>query len=326
MRFFARALSVVLAVGSIACSFAADASAPKFELAGMDGIIEGIAYRAKTDEYFFGDVDNRCVWRRDRSGHVAKFSAGNPALFGVFGLTVDEKHHRLWAATSMIPGVTGFTPADKGHAALVAIDLLSGRVLDAYPAPLDGKDHVFGDLFLAPDGIVYVTDSAAPVIWKLANRGTRLEALTESPQFHSLQGVGLLSDRRTLVVTDYAHGLFAVDRSMGAIRPIPAPEGADVRGLDGLVVEGDHVIAVQNGSDPNTVVRLTLAPEARAITKVETVSVPADGFTDLTLLARGPSGLCVIANSGWALANPAKCPTVPTHTVRVFELETQSTR
>ena len=59
-------------------------------LPGRTGIMEGIAWRARTGDLFLGDVRHRGIWRRDREGRLARFSAEDESILGVFGLALDE--------------------------------------------------------------------------------------------------------------------------------------------------------------------------------------------------------------------------------------------
>jgi tetratricopeptide (TPR) repeat protein len=138
------------------------------ELTAQTGIIEGLAWRERTGDLFLGDVHQRCIWRRDRAGMVTRFTVEDEELLGVFGLAIDEKRGALWAATSALPEMSGFTAAHKGQAALAEFDLATGDLRRVLAVPADGRDHVLGDLLLAPDGTLYLTDSTAPVVWQFA--------------------------------------------------------------------------------------------------------------------------------------------------------------
>jgi hypothetical protein len=292
-----------------------------FTLPGTTGIIEGLAFRERTGDYFFGDVHHRCVWRRNPDGRLARFSPPGDALLGVFQIALDETRGLLWAATAMLPETSGYTAAQKGRAALAALDLATGTIARIYPLPADQRDHVLGDLTLAPDGTIYATDSTAPLIWTLAPGAAAPAIFVESPTFASLQGLGLVDRGRKLLVADYANGLLTVDLATRAIAPLSPPAHATLLGLDGFLVEGDAIIAVQNGVTPQRVVRLTLSPDATRLTAFAVLAAALPDFDDLTLLTRTPAGPVVIANSGWsAFADPKNPPTSP-RPVRLFRLD-----
>ena len=98
---------------------AAGADEAAWAITDMDGIIEGLAIHPVTLESFFSDVHNRCIWYRDVSGPTAvmkKFSADSDGLLGVFALKIDADRHTLWASSSALPEMKGYTDADKGRA------------------------------------------------------------------------------------------------------------------------------------------------------------------------------------------------------------------
>ncbi|MBS0664570.1 MAG: hypothetical protein JSR48_14985 [Verrucomicrobia bacterium] len=270
------------------------------ELPAMDSIIEGVACRAAMNEWFFGDVRQRCVWRRDANGRVTRFSPPDGDLQGVFNVTVDEPRRLLWLSTSALPEIKGFAPALKGRGGICALDLDSGQIRRRVELDADGRDHCLGDLLLAPDGTLYATDSVAPVIWRLAPGGTRLEPWLESPEFASLQGLALVDRGRLLLVSDYANGLWRID--LATRRPVLIPPVANFTqlGLDGLLADGDRVVAVQNGISPQRVVRLTFDRDYRRVTSSEVLAAAQPRLDDLSLATFAGSRIHVIARSGWA--------------------------
>src|SRR5436189_4950267 len=98
-------------------------------------------------------------------------------------MAVDAKRGVLWVATSSLPQVDGFREADRDTAALVKLDLRSGRVL-ATLRPNDKEKHLFGDVTLAADGEVFVSDSSSPIVFLFeGGRLTQCErGLSESVQ------------------------------------------------------------------------------------------------------------------------------------------------
>ena len=66
-----------------------------FTLREVTGLIEGIAWREKTGEFYFSDVHHRTVWMRNKDGGLRRFTPEGDELFGVFGLAVDESSGAL---------------------------------------------------------------------------------------------------------------------------------------------------------------------------------------------------------------------------------------
>jgi sugar lactone lactonase YvrE len=273
-----------------------------FELPGMSGLVEGIAWREKTGECFFGDVHLGTIWRRGADGAVSKFAPGDSGqrLPGVFGLEVDEKRGSLWAALSALPEMRGFTPELKGRAGIAELDLATGAIRRLLLVQAGDGEHVFGDLLVADDGSVFVTDSAESVIWRLAPRGETLERWAGSPEFLSLQGLVFSGDGSALVVAAYGNGLLRVDRATRDVMRLPAPIGTTLLGVDGIERAADGAfILVQNGIDPARVVRVELAEDARAIRALSVLESGHASLADPTLLCRAGEEMLVIGDAGW---------------------------
>ena len=280
-------------------------------LPGVDGIIEGLACHPVTHNWYFGDVRNRCIWIRtgsDATATIRKFSADTDNLAGIFGLKLDEKHNSLWAATAALPEMKGYTAADEGRAALVEFDLATGRVKRSFAVPADGHPHVLGDLLLAADGSVFTSDSTAPIIWRLAPVATQLEKWVESADFVSLQGLAPGADGKSLVVADYANGLWRIDLASRTVALLTPPAHTTLFGIDGLYAVRGGFVAVQNGIQPERVVRIAVGVDGQP-TAVQVLAAGQEMMTDLSLGQVVGDRFHFIGNSGWSLyADPKSTP------------------
>jgi sugar lactone lactonase YvrE len=288
------------------------------ELPGRTGIIEGIAFRDRTGDVFLSDVHHRCIWRRDRNGHITRFTDDDEDYVGIFGLAIDEPRNTLWAAMTALPEMAGFEADMKGYAALAEIDLTKGELRRVIAVPADGRDHGLGDVLLAGDGTVYVTDSMAPVIWQLAPGAEELQKVVDSPIFTSLQGMALLEKR--LLVSDYSNGLFTVDIPTGDINALTPPPNTTLLGIDGIVRVGDTLIAVQNGIEPQRMLQIKLSPTWTGIVEVTVLAAAIPNLTDLGLATIANGLPTVIAGTGWDGFDPKNARQPPAHAVRLFQV------
>lgn len=292
-----------------------------FSVPDMTGVIEGIAWREKTGDFFFGDVHNRVVWLRTPDKKVRKFSV-EEATFGIFGLAVDEAGGALWAATSAVPAMRGYTDELNGAAGLAEFDLESGalRRVVRVPPLNDQQTHVLGDLTLAPDGSIYLPDSGASVLWRLAPGGKALEMAVESPEFMSLQGVVAAPEGGTLFLSDYANGLLRVDLSSRAVRRLESPPDTTLIGLDGLVrAPNGDLLGIQNGLRPKRVVRIVLDGTGEAVTSVTVLESAHLNMPDPTLGCIGPDGnLFFVGNAGWSRFEGAEVTATAPRPVPIF--------
>ncbi|MBI5769423.1 MAG: hypothetical protein HZA93_16635 [Verrucomicrobia bacterium] len=302
-----------------------------FQIADMTGLVEGIAWREKTGQFFFGDVHHRCVWVRASTApgkkgraevKVARFTPEDSPLLGVFGLVVEEDRGVLWAATSGVAAMEGYAEAQHHGAAGVAeIDLETGAVKQIALVPGDGRPHVIGDLALGPDGSVWLPDSGATCLWRLAPGARAPELFVESDEFSSLQGIVVMPDGGAVIVADYAGGLLRVDTATRTVRRIDPLPDTTLVGIDGLVrTPKGELIAVQNGVRPNRVVRLTLDDAAEnlvAFTVLESahLNLPAPSLGCL-----GPGGdYFLVGNANWNHFDEPGATATPPRPVPIFK-------
>lgn len=244
----------------------------EFTIERLGLIPEGMAWDGK--RFFVSSVRMKTIFADGKELATAPW--------GVFGMAADPKRGVLWATTTALPQVEGFVPEDKGKSALLRIDLRSGRVLETLA--VEGAHH-FGDVTVAPDGEVYVSDSASPVVYRV--RGNALEPFVRK-DFVSLQGLAVVG--RTLYVADYSKGLFAIDRRTLDVHPLAVPANVSLLGVDGLyAVDGQTLVATQNGTNPNRILRIRLAPGGLRVLAVETLlaNVPELGDPTLGVVANG---------------------------------------
>jgi hypothetical protein len=205
-------------------------------------------------------------------------------------MSVDAKRNVLWATTSTIGQTPGVTERDK--AALVQLDLRSGRILATIPAPADDRKHLFGDVIVGKNGDVLVSDSSAPAIYRLA--GGKLETVIAGEPFANVQGLAVVGDK--LYVSDYSKGLFVVERGSATLVKVPAT--ATLLGVDGLyAADANTVIATQNGTNPNRILRIRLG--AGGVAEVTTLGAGLPRMLDPTLGVIANKRFWFNANAQW---------------------------
>ncbi|HUR81182.1 MAG TPA: hypothetical protein VM733_10470 [Thermoanaerobaculia bacterium] len=246
-------------------------------------IPEGMAFDGK--RFFVGSVRSKTIFADGKEFATARW--------GVFGMCADPKRGVLWATTTALPQVEGFVEEDKGKSALLKIDLRSGTVLETFV--VEGAHH-FGDVTVAPDGEVYVSDSASPVIYVLRKT---LEPFVKR-DFVSLQGLAVSG--RTLYVADYSKGLFAIDRRTLDVQPLRVPSNVSLLGVDGIyAVDATTLVATQNGTSPNRIIRIRLAPGGLRVIAVDTLLANRPELGDPTLGVVANDRFFFNARGGWDL-------------------------
>ncbi|HLK54877.1 MAG TPA: hypothetical protein VKU42_15560 [Candidatus Angelobacter sp.] len=215
-------------------------------------------------------------------------------------VSVDPKRKVLWMTTSAMPGFSGFPKKDEGKALLLEVDAASGKVLHRFSPNTTGP-AVLGDMSVTDDGTVYVTDSIGGGVYRLrGNPDTaKLEKIADG--LFSPQTPVLARDGKRLFVADYTLGIAVIDLvAPGKVSYLPHPENVAVVGLDGLYRSGDSLIGIQNGTEPNRILRLRLNQEQTEIIGSDVIEQATERMGDPTHAVAVDGWFYVSANVGWS--------------------------
>ncbi len=123
------------------------------------------------------------------------------------------------------------------------------------------------------------------------------------------------TDGKSLLVADYANGLWRVDVATRARTLLTAPAHTTLFGIDGLYPVTGGLVAVQNGINPQRIVRLGLTADGQ----VESVKVLLSGHAGMNDVALGQvvnDRFHFIGNSGWSLyEDPTAAPAARAATI-----------
>ncbi|RFU43473.1 hypothetical protein DZF91_00970 [Actinomadura logoneensis] len=217
---------------------------------------EGVAWDPTRGTFLVGSLRHGTVSVVRRDGTVRTL-VDDPALVSTTGIRVDAPRRRLLVANAD-PGVGVKTsPATAKHLAGVGIyDLRTGRrvrYVDLAKVAGDGGEHFGNDMAVAPDGTFYVTDSFAPIVYRVPVRG-RATVLVRDGRLAGGGGFGangIVWQRNHLIVGNYTTGrLYRVP-----VGPKPsARSGAagqgmrEVRLAGGPLVGADGIASRPDGS------------------------------------------------------------------------------
>jgi hypothetical protein len=134
--------------------------------------------------------------------------------------------------------------------------------------------------------------------------------------FLSLQGIALGAGARELFVADYANGIWRIALENAATSRLTPPPNATFFGIDGLYAIPGGLLAVQNGVEPQRVLRIEPRAEAPSPTRV--VAALRPGMTDLSLGQVLAGRFYFVGNSGWALFDPPSATAPATRTVTIL--------
>jgi hypothetical protein len=273
-------------------------SKPLFKLPERDLVAEDIAYDPGARRFFISSVRLGKIVAIDAKGHAADFvREGQRDVWAILALRADSKRRTLWATTAAMPESLAFTATADGRSALLEYDLDSGKLLHRYDVKEPGK-HSLGDMTVGPAGDVYVSDSFGAV-YRLDQSRRGLELLAPPGTFRSPQTPALAPDRRRLFVPDYSRGIGILDLTTKSVKLLEHPPELSLGGIDGLYLTGASLIAIQNGTAPPRIIRISLdAGLTRALNwQIVEANWPGLGQPSHGVVAG--RDFYFIANSGW---------------------------
>lgn len=281
-----------------------------------DLLIEDVAHDPKTAEYFVTSVTSGAVLRVIPGRGEQRIDALSPGNAAAFAVGLDAQRRWLWVSYAATPTCRGYVIADSGRSWLQAYDLGSGRIVRTLEVPRDGLPHVLGDLTVTAKGEVFVTDSRQGGLYRVAPGGRALEPWFTADELRGAQAPALSSDGKRVYVAQYGVGISAVDVATRAIRRLTFTPGVAVQGIDGLyVLDARTLLAVQNGTDPQRLVRLRLDASGTHVEGWEAIEQGTAGFAEPNHGVRVGDDLVFINASGWdrvgadeQLANDPKAP------------------
>jgi hypothetical protein len=292
-----------------------------FSLPDPDLLTEDIAYDPATHRFFVSSVRQAKIVAVDQRGGAALdfVPAGRDGIWGMMALAVDAPRGVLWATTAALPPNKGYRPADLGHTAVLRYDLATGKLQKRYdlplppttrpappgsaagsvPVPDEERQRELGDMTVAANGDVFVSESTTGAVYTIRRDRDALDVLVEPGIFISPQTPAATPDGRRLLVADYVRGIGIVDLATHAVTWIAHGSGVAVNGIDGLYLYGDSLLAVQNGTEPNRVIRLFLDRSLTRVLRWEALDSNSPGLgapTHGTVVGRD---FFFLANSGW---------------------------
>ena len=272
---------------------------PAFTLPEKDLLTEGIAYDPGSRSFFVSSVHQRKILRVDRGGRATEFVGPDAGMWAPLGMRTDPKRRALWVASTAVPQMKGYAPADSFRSGIFRFDLATGALTGRFPVAADGRPHALGDVVVTRRGDVYATDSRSPIIYRVPAGGDTLEPFLESPLLLSGQGLALDTAERVLYVADYARGLLRVDLETRAIAPMAVPDSILALGIDGLYQVPRGLVAIQNGITPHRVARFALDPGGTGVVGAAVLERARPDYAEPTLGVVVDGALFYVANSQW---------------------------
>lgn len=260
---------------------------------------ESVAYDPRTKAFFLSSIYKRKIIRIDAKGVASDLATEADGLWSVFGMRVDADRRILWACTAAHPQMSHYNAAENGTSAILKFDLKTGKLLKKYLLPNATGQHLLGDMVLNSRGDVFASDSISPEIYVIRQGASEMELFLRSSDFSSPQGLAFSSDERSLFLADYSNGIFSIDVATKRITNFPAPSGSTLLGIDGLYSYNGSLIAVQNGVNPQRIIRLSMKPGDTGIDRLDVIEANNPVFDEPTLGVMIKDSFYYIANSQW---------------------------
>jgi sugar lactone lactonase YvrE len=244
---------------------------------------EGVAYDPVTKAFFLASIHRRKILRVAADGRISDFVApGRDGLQSAMGMAADPKRRALWVVSSALPRREALRKGEPFGSALLEFDLDTGRLRGVRLPPASAEPPLFDDLAVGADGRVFVNDSRRGRIFTAAPGRSDLALLFESSEIRGVQGLALAPGGGALYFSDYS-GLWRLELAGKKLTRFAVPPDLALNGIDGLASFGGALVAVQNGIQPNRVIRLDLTPDGAAIARARILEMNHPAFDEPTL-------------------------------------------
>ncbi len=269
-----------------------------FAMPDSDFIAEDITWDPSAKRWLVSGIRRSVIRSVDRQGRQTTFVQGADKGWGFLALAVDSARNILWATAEAIPISLGFDSANAGKAAIFRYDLRNGTLLERHDMPLSAH-HGAGDIAVAENGDLFVSDAADGALYVIRNRG-ELQVLVPKGELMSPQGPAIAPDGKHVYLADYARGIARIDRATGQVEWLKHSHDMALNGIDGLsFADSRTLIGVQNGTNPNRLVRITLDDSGMAIMRVESIAQDESSINEPTHGVFVGRDYYFIANGGY---------------------------
>jgi hypothetical protein len=271
-----------------------ESSNQKLTLSEKDLHPEGLLYLDKHKLWLVSSIRNKKIVSFDETGNCSDWFINTP--YSVFALKADKNQNYLWVSCSAMPEMKGFTKEMEGKNEILKIDIKTKKVIKRFT--IEGN-HVFGDLAIAKNGDVYISDSVEPHIYKIANNQISLWKVLKGEAFN-LQGIAFNNEESKLFIADYFTGIIVI--SMNNAVPFSRlilPEGTSKKGIDGLAYYDNALFAIQNGTVPIRILKFQLNISNTQITNFTVLDNNRSVFNEPALATISNGKMYFFANSPW---------------------------
>lgn len=273
---------------------------------------EDIDYDPATKRFYISSVLKKEILITDIQGKTHLFAEA-PDHWPMMALKIDREHRILWATEVALDGFTIVDQKDWGRSAILIYDLESGKLLHR----IEGPSHTaLADMTLTQDGDAILSDGDGGGIYRIRRETQRIDRL-DAGDFISPQTAAILPGGKRIFVPDYVRGIGILDLNTKQVTWIPMQGTYALNGIDGLYLDGNTLIATQNGTSPERVVAFKLDDSLAHIVSERIIERATTTLGDPTHGVVVGGTFYYIANSGWDTLDehgnhkPGTTPTAP---------------
>ena len=272
--------------------------AAAFTMPDSDFVAEDITFDPIGKRWLVSGIRRSVILSVDAKGSQRIFVKGGDKGWGFLALAVDSAKNTLWATAEAIPLAIGFDLTLAGRAAVLRYDLTKGTLLQRYDLP-GSERHGAGDIAVAENGDLFIADTGDGALLVIRN-GSGIQTLVPKGELMSPQGPAIAADGKHIYLADYARGIARIDRSTGKIEWLKHSRNVALNGIDGLsAANATTLIGVQNGTNPNRVIRISLDNSGTTVTKVESIAQNEESIKEPTHGVFVGRDYYFIANGGY---------------------------
>ena len=257
-------------------------------------IPEDIDYGPETKQFYISTVLGKQILQVNMTGGTTVF-ANAPDQWPMMALKVDPRRRVLWATEVALDGFAAVAKEDWGRSAILQYNLRSGRLLHRIEGP---PKTALGDMALAANGDPIVSDGEHGGVYRV-NRKTLSVVRIDAGDFVSPQTAAALPDGTHLLVPDYVRGIGLLDLHTRQVVWIPMDGKHALSGIDGLYAVGNTLLATQNGTSPERVVRFAVNASKTRVLSESIIERATPTLGDPTHGVIVGDYFYYIANSGW---------------------------
>jgi len=263
-------------------------------------LIEGIAVTPE-GRIFVSSVVSGAIYEISAGQTSPLVDAQDHSMGSFFGMAYNGTNKSLFVTYARVDQTPG-TKAEEGRTGIAEFDVHSGALKNNWVLDGPTDTHQIADLVITHDQRVYASDATGKAVYMLNDAS--LVKVFDLPTAMSPQGLAELNGK--LYLADYGRGIWRLDRALGTAILLSRNRTTNLIGIDGLTAHKGKLLAIQNGSNPQKVIALSLSADGKSVVGLDVVAQSLAGFDEPTLGASAVGGYYFVAGSQWPKFGPGE--------------------